>query len=117
MKKFTNLEQIDLGLTTLNSELVFLTENKEQRGSLVLVFEDNVAKVFSLHVLLESRGKGYGKKLMIKAIERCIEKRCVCLELNTETDNTAANKLYESLGFKLKGINFGFNNWILNLPS
>lgn len=115
MKKFTNLERVDLGLVPLNSELVYLTENKEQRGSLVLVFEDNGAKVFSLHVLLECRGKGYGKKLMQKAIMRCVEKNCQWIELNTEVDNVAANSLYESLGFQLKGIKFGFNNWFLNL--
>lgn len=115
MKKFTKLERVDLGLVSLNSELVYITENKEQRGSLVLIFEDNGAKVFSLHVLLESRGKGYGKKLMQKAIARCVEKKCEWIELNTEVDNVAANSLYESLGFELQGIKVGFNNWKLNL--
>jgi len=37
------------------------------------------------------------------------------IELNTETENDPANKLYQSMGFELKGLKSGFNNYILFL--
>lgn len=37
------------------------------------------------------------------------------LELNTETDNTVANNLYQSLGFELRGLKDDFNSYIKTL--
>lgn len=114
MNKFSNIIEnpIDLGVLQLNTELVYLNENNDQVGSLLLVYENDRAKVFSLEVLQSHRKKGYGRKLMEKAIQRCRERGFDKIELNTETDNTAANKLYQSLGFQLEGLKFGFNNYV-----
>ena len=115
MKKFTQIRRVDTGVLPLNTELVFLNENSEQVGSLLLVYEGNTSKVFSLQVLEEHRGKGYAKKLMTLAIERSKERGSQLMELNTEIDNTPANSLYEKLGFELIGLKFGFNNYQLKL--
>lgn len=115
MNKFSSILEngfVNLGVTALNTELVFLTENNNQVGSLLLVYEDNKASVFSLEVLQDHRKKGYGRRLMNKAIDRCLEKGCNFIELNTEIENTPANKLYSSMGFELKGLKSGFNNYI-----
>jgi ribosomal protein S18 acetylase RimI-like enzyme len=114
MKKISQIinEQVDIKLQPLNSELLYLTEGSNQVGSLILVYYENGPSIFSVEVLPTHRGKGYGKKLVEKAIIRTKEKGLPCLELNTEIDNTVANKLYQSMGFQLRGLKDGFNNYI-----
>jgi [ribosomal protein S18]-alanine N-acetyltransferase len=119
MKKFTQVfesnQYVNVGVSPLNTELVYLTENNRQVGSLLLVYEPNKASVFSLEVLKDHRKKGYGRKLMENAIERAKEMNCQFVELNTDIDNQAANKLYQSMGFELQGLKDGFNNYIKRL--
>jgi ribosomal protein S18 acetylase RimI-like enzyme len=117
MQKFTNYTEnsIDINHVNLDSELVFLTENGKQVGSLIICYNGESANVFSLAVLEKYRGKGYGKKLMDGAIKRSKARGCKTMELNTELDNTVANKLYESMGFELKGIKDEYNNYQLPL--
>ena len=117
MKKFTQHinEKVDVCLQNLNSELLYITEGGHQVGSLVLIYNEDKASIFSVEVLNKHRGKGYGKKLVENAILRCQEKNCKTIELNTETDNNVANSLYNKLGFKLEGIKDEFNNYIKNL--
>jgi len=53
-----------------------------------------------LGVVRDFRRKGYGKKLMLYAINDLFNKGCSVIRLLTRTDNVA-RKLYEKLGFKL----------------
>lgn len=118
MKKFSKVfenNNVNIGVTQLNTELVYLLENSEQVGSLLLVYENEKASVFSLEVLSNHRKKGYGRKLMENAIKRCQEKGCQLIKLNTEIDNNTANKLYQSMGFKITGLKSGLNNYELNI--
>lgn len=116
MKKFTRIvesnQYVNIGIAQLNTELVYLIEDNHQVGSLLLVYEPNKASVFSLEVLKEHRKKGYGRKLMENAISRAKEQGCQFVELNTDLDNAPANKLYQSMGFELKGLKDGFNNYV-----
>ena len=114
MKKLSELlkQKIDVNVQTLNSELVYLTEGKSQVGSLIIIYNENKASIFSVEVLSDHRGKGYGKKLVEKAINRCKEQNYKTLELNTEEGNFVANSLYRSMGFELKGLKDNFNNYI-----
>jgi ribosomal-protein-alanine N-acetyltransferase len=114
MKKLSEVinEKVDVKLQNLNSELLYLTEGGNQVGSLILIYNESGASIFSVEVLNSHRGKGYGKKLVENAISRCKEKRCQSIELNTEADNTVANNLYKSLGFEIKGLKDNFNNYI-----
>jgi len=114
MKKLTEVinENVSVGLQNLNSELIYITEGGQQVGSLVLVYDEDKASIFSVEVLNKYRGKGYGKQLVENAITRCKQKNCKSIELNTETDNTVANSLYTKLGFELKGLKYDFNNYI-----
>lgn len=117
MKKLTELitERVYVGLQKLNSELLFIEKDGSQVGSLVLVYNEYRASIFSVEILKKYRGFGYGRKLVESAILRCKERRCSSIELNTETDNTIANNLYKSMGFELKGIENDFNSYIKNL--
>lgn len=117
MKKLSQVinEKVDVKLQNLNSELLYITEGENQVGSLILIYNESGASIFSVEVLNPHRGKGYGKKLVENAINRCKEKGCRAIELNTEVDNTVANNLYNSLGFELKGLKDSFNNYIKTL--
>ena len=117
MNKFSKIceNRVNIGVSTLNTELVYLTENNQQVGSLLLIYEEGKASVFSLEILSDYRKKGYGRKLMENAIKRCKEKNIPLLELNTDIDNNPANNLYLSMGFELKGLKDGFNNYIKNI--
>jgi ribosomal protein S18 acetylase RimI-like enzyme len=92
--------------------LITINEGNKQMGSLILCYDDYTANIFSVYILESFRGKGFSKILMEKAIERSKELGCKLMELNTEVDNLKANKLYEGLGFTLKGIKDEFNNYV-----
>lgn len=118
MKKITELlneKRVHVNIQNLNSELLYLTESGNQVGSLILIYNERGASIFSVEVLTDHRGKGYGRKLVEKALSRCQEKGCKSIELNTEIDNGVANNLYLSMGFDLVGLKDGFNNYIKNL--
>lgn len=114
MKKITEMinEQVNVGVQPLNTELLFITKGEEQVGSLLLIYNENKASIYSVEVLNSYRGNGYGKRLVENAIVRCKQRMCESIELNTEIDNTVANNLYRSMGFELKGLKHNFNNYI-----
>ena len=112
MKKMTDiLSKVDVKVQPLNSELIYLTENDKQVGSLILIYSGNDASIFSVQVLDNHRGKGYGKKLVEKAINICKNRGLNKIELNTEQDNQVANSMYRKMGFKLEGLKDNFNNY------
>ena len=51
------------------------------------------------------RGKGHGKPLLEKLVERARKLRLTSLELPSSDDRAAALNLYDSLGFKLRETN------------
>ena len=112
MKKMTDiLSKVDVRVQPLNSELIYLTENEKQVGSLILIYSGDDASIFSVQVLDNHRGKGYGKKLVEKAINICKTKGFKKIELNTEQDNQVANSMYRKMGFKLEGLKDNFNKY------
>ena len=102
MQKFTTFTEksIDINHVNLETELMYITENGKQIGSLFLCVSEGKASVFSLAILEKYRGKGYSKKLMNAAIDRAKQKGCKLMELNTETTNEVANNLYQGMGFE-----------------
>ena len=116
MKKFSILENnkfVDINYVSLDSELLFITENGKQVGSLILCISEGKASVFSVAILEKFRGQGYSKKLMNSAIERAKQRGCNIMELNTEITNEVANNLYKGMGFELKGLMDDYNNYQL----
>lgn len=114
MKSFSqilNSKPVEIKSQPLNTELVYITEGTSQVGSLLLVYGQEGASIYSVEVLPTHRGKGYGKTLVESAIQKCQMNGCQYIELNTEVDNTVANNLYNSLGFELLGIKDTFNNY------
>ncbi len=118
MKKFTTLENkkfIDINTLKLDSELIYITEDNKQVGSLILCFSDGKANVFSVSILEEYRGKGYSKKLMNAAIDRAKQRESNIMILATEQTNEIANNLYKGMGFEFTNLENNYNNYQLML--
>lgn len=79
-------------------------------GSVSFVRESSLktahkGNVYGMYVALNQRGQGLGKRLMIELIRRASE--CDGVEqinLTVISHNEAAKKLYDSLGFKVYGV-------------
>ena len=93
--------------TSINSEdkVVFLAEVDGQlAGQIKLItWWNGYAYIDDLIVNLQFRGYGVGKALIEAAIQWSREKRFPGIMLETQDDNVAACKLYESCGFILGG--------------
>jgi ribosomal protein S18 acetylase RimI-like enzyme len=55
--------------------------------------------VEELYVVPDRRGEGHGRMLMQTALSLARERGATTIELGTATSDTAARRLYESLGF------------------
>jgi RimJ/RimL family protein N-acetyltransferase len=63
------------------------------------------AWIVGMHVAAEHQGKGYGRALLLAAIERARQMpRLALVQLGVESNNEAAISLYSSLGFKTYGL-------------
>ena len=76
-------------------------------GTLQITFTPSIsfqggkrATVESVRVDEKSRGQGIGRELMLFAIERAREEKCVSMQLTTNADRADAHRFYENLGFK-----------------
>ena len=68
-------------------------------GKVRLEIADNVGGIYGLEVLPGYRGKGYGRELLILSINKLKESNVKAINLQVETKNKNALKLYKSCGF------------------
>ena len=68
-----------------------------------------------LYVRDEARGAGVGRALTEAALARARERGCVRVELDVNEANTAAVRLYESLGFSSGTADFSGRNLLMRL--
>jgi len=91
---------------------LFIAElgNKQIVGMLTIVTYDipTGTKVWIEDVVVDEsqRGKGFGKELMIFAIEFAKSIGAKAIELTSRPSRVAANKLYQELGFVIRETNF-----------
>lgn len=94
---------------------IILPEDEEKRGNIVYLtqVEDNVigkvklelikgitGGIYGLGVLPEYRGKGYGRAILLKSIEKLKEAKATEIMLQVATENSKALNLYQSCGFQ-----------------
>jgi ribosomal-protein-alanine N-acetyltransferase len=61
------------------------------------------AEILTIAVRSSARGRGYGRKLMEEAVRRLYRERIAHCFLEVNRSNTAAVRLYRSLGFVVAG--------------
>ncbi|MCD6434352.1 MAG: GNAT family N-acetyltransferase [Candidatus Diapherotrites archaeon] len=67
---------------------------------------NDTAQIFGLAVKKEFRGRGIGKKLLLKIIEILKKKKIARVFIFVEQDNKIAKRLYNKVGFKFMGLHF-----------
>lgn len=86
-------------------ELLVLSEGGRLVGYVLNLYRagTNLGRMYSIAVLPQARGKGYGDRLL-KAAEQAVQARhCVFMRLEVNVSNAAAIKLYEQNGYKTIG--------------
>ena len=95
-----------------NNFIYVAEENKQLIGfvsfsvRLVVRYAKPIAELDELFVLPEYRGKGIGKSLMNKILDKAKELNCYRLFIETHYNHKAAHKLYEKLSFTNYGYHF-----------
>ena len=97
-------------LVKSNSTFIYFAFNeKEVVGmlSLVVVRIPTGTKVWIEDVVVDenSRGKGIGRSLMNHALEEAGNLSAKCVDLTSRPNRVAANRLYQSIGFKKRETN------------
>jgi len=97
-------QEIDAGP---NNELIVAEIEGEVIGTLQLTFAPSISfqggkrcTVESVRVDTRYRGQGIGREMMLWAIERAKEHRCISMQLTTNSERKDAHRFYENLGFK-----------------
>jgi ribosomal protein S18 acetylase RimI-like enzyme len=95
---------------------LFLPEEEEKRGMTIFMAEfeskiigkvtlrlvGGIGGIFGLGILPEYRGKGYGRELLLLAIEMFVYLKVPEVMLQVEANNENALSLYKSVGFKAR---------------
>lgn len=79
---------------------IYLAEKEEEVvGKVHLQMSAAVGGIYGLGVLPEYRGKGYGRAILVRAIEKLKEANAKSIMLQVAADNAKALRLYKSCGF------------------
>ncbi|MFA9376021.1 MAG: GNAT family N-acetyltransferase [Lachnotalea sp.] len=83
-----------------NTEITFLAEKANQIvGKVRIETSSNIGGIYGLGVLPEHRGKGFGRGILLNAINKLRETEVKEIMLQVETENETALGLYKSCGF------------------
>ncbi len=92
-------------LTKANAETLVYAEQERVLAYVMLLFNTgtSLARLYSLAVDPELRGRGVGSVLIAAAEESAVAHDCIYLRLEVRQDNATAIRLYEKLGYKRIG--------------
>lgn len=96
------------------NERILLPEDEERRGMTIYLAEkderiigkvhlqliNGVGGIYGLGVLPENRGKGFGRAILLKAIEKLKDAKAKEIMLQVAAENVTALSLYKSCGFQ-----------------
>lgn len=86
-----------------NKELFIIQYDKEPAGQLRLDYSGKQAEV-SISLLKEFHGKSIAAKSLALALDAArADKKATALTAEVHKDNTASQRLFEKVGFKLRG--------------
>lgn len=87
-------EEEKSGMTTYLAEV-----DQQVIGKVHIQLSAGIGGIYGLGVLPEYRGKGYGRTLLLKAIDKLKEANAGDIMLQVAVDNANALRLYQSCGF------------------
>lgn len=109
--KFVELSDLEEIINSESSLIICLKPDKDMPivGMLTLVFfripTGLKAQIEDVVVDSNFRGKGFGKQLVLKALELAREKKVKSVDLTSRPERKEANYLYCSVGFKKRNTN------------
>lgn len=107
--KHCSLELLRQIVASAETELWVVREDTEIVGmaTFALIYrpEGIAARIEDVVVRNDMRGKGYGKLLLQKLVERAKERDAKVIQLTSNSSRTAANALYQKLGFSIHQTN------------
>ena len=86
------------------SKIIFFNNNVRIGYCELAILQNNIGYLYYIKILKEYRHKGWGTKCMNIIFHVLKNKRIVKLDLDTIDSNIIAQKFYEKIGFKNKGI-------------
>jgi len=92
-------------LTKANADTLVYEKDNQILGYVTLLFHTgtSLARLYSLAVMPEARGKGAGRALLEAAEAVALENECISLRLEVRRDNRGSIQLYEKMGYRLFG--------------
>ncbi|WP_198525650.1 GNAT family N-acetyltransferase/peptidase C39 family protein [Thiomicrorhabdus sp. Kp2] len=86
-------------------QLWLFTLNGQVIGYSLLLYRTgtSLARLYSIVLVPEARGKGYASEILKHAEQQAAERLCVYMRLEVNQQNQAAIKLYQSFGYKTIG--------------
>ncbi len=89
-------------LTRAKAETLVYILNDKMIGYVMLLFHSGIsmARLYSLALDPDSRGKGIGRELMQAAEQTALSHDCIILRLEVRADNTSAIRLYQQQGYR-----------------
>lgn len=89
-------------LTKARAETLVYELDEEVVAYITILFHagTSLARIYSIAVLPAYTGKGIAALLMAAAEESVLQNNCISLRLEVRTDNIAATRLYEKLGYR-----------------
>ncbi|MBC8079447.1 MAG: GNAT family N-acetyltransferase [Gorillibacterium sp.] len=112
---------VDLVLGNAPEDRAFIAEITEdeghqdtfvQIGKLCINVRDGVGFIFGFSVIPAYRGLGYGRAILLLAIERLHEENLEAIKLEVQTNNRKALGLYHDCGFKETNVNDYHEQWL-----
>ncbi len=89
---------------TYGSEILVADIGNAVVGYVVISYREEEAKIMSLAVKKEFRGKGIGKMLLREIIKKARSRGVKRLTLEVRISNRIARELYKKMGFEIAGV-------------
>lgn len=93
------LEEIFENVGDLNSTFIGI-QSGQRIGKLRAVREENLGGIYGFGVLPELRGKGFGREMLLRAVEGLLQNGAKGITLEVESRNERALSLYKACGFR-----------------
>jgi ribosomal-protein-alanine N-acetyltransferase len=94
--------QLRRHLESLSAEILVATRERRLVGAAVVFFRrsSDIARLYSIAVAASERGNGLGEALLARAAHTAHRRGGRRLRLEVRSDNQAAQRLYERLGYR-----------------
>ena len=102
--------QLRRHLESLTAEILVATRERRVVGAAVVFFRrgSDIARLYSIAVAPNQRGNGLGEALLVRVAHSARRRGDRRLRLEVRSDNHAAQRLYERLGYRHFGAHSGY---------